>query len=325
MKSFKARLKEKFDYDVSALEPYVDQQSEDIFTDLLYGAGLTSRINVMENVKGQEAIKLLNVNFDLQNATGCTLSDDGTVIFDDVNITTKRIGVQFALCNDDLNGTWAQMLLAIGANRQDEEMPLEDVITAYVVKSARKKNQDLMFLGDTTSLDPNLNFYNGFVKLWDTDATVLHANRTGVLIDNTNAFANFMSVYNKIPTELFDNQVEVEIITGRQELRALIDEIWNDKDYNAKLEVTEEGGELTCILPTTSVRIRTYSQLNGKNQIYAVPYQYMFFGTDLESDLDGFFIKFLEVEEKLRFGMKWRSGIQYVFGKYFVRLAAHAS
>lgn len=321
MKSFKTKLKERFDYDVASIGTYVDQEAEDIFEDLVFGSGLTSRINVMEEVKGSEKIKLLNVDFDLQSADDCGLTDDGTITFNDRTITTERVGVQFSLCNENLNGTWAQMLNAIGANRQDEEMPLEQVISAYVVKKARKKNQDLMFLGDTGSGDANLAFYDGYVKLWDADSSFQLAVRTGgPTITTSNAFENFLSVYNKIPAELFDNEIPVEIISGRQEVRALVEQIWNDKDYSAELEKGDEGGELWVRLPTTEMIIRSYPQLNGLGRIYAVPYQFMFFGTDLESDLDGFFIKYLDESEKLRFGMKWRTGIQYVYPEYFVRL-----
>jgi hypothetical protein len=321
VRTFKTQLKEKFDYDVSGIGTYVDEQSEMIWEDLIFGSGLTSRISVMEEVKGSEKIKLLNVDFDLQSAENCGLTDDGTIVFDDKTIVTERIGIQFSLCNETLNGTWAQMLNAIGANRQDEEMPLEGVITAYVVKKARKKNQDLMFKGDTASADANLAFYDGYIKLFMNSTLINVATRTGATIDDTNAFANFLSVYNAIPSELFDNEIPLEIITGRNEVRSLIEQIFNDKDYNVELAVNDEGGELSCRLPTTEITIRSYPQLNGRNQIFAVPYQFMFFGTDLESDLDGFFVKYLDESEKLRFGMKWRSGVSWVYEDYFVRLS----
>lgn len=321
MQNFKTKLKEKFDWDVTALPAYVNEESDDIWADLIYGSGLTSRVNTMTEVKGSETIKLLNVDFDLQSAASCGLVDDGTITFDGTNLTTVRVGVQFSMCNEDLNGTWAQMLNAIGAQRQDEEMPIESVITAYVIKKARKKNQDLMLLGNTASGDANLAFYDGFVKLFMNSTTINVATRTGATFSSSNAFQNFLAVYNAIPSELFDNEIPVEIITGRNEIRFLIEQVYNDKDFDGNLEVTDEGGELIVRLPTTEMTIRSYPQLNGLNQAFAVPYQFMFWGTDAEADLDGFFIKYLEDSEVLRYGMKWRSGVQWVYEDYFVRLA----
>lgn len=325
MKTLKANLKEQFSYDVTGLGTYVDEQSEMIWSDLIYGSGLTSRINVMEEVKGSKEIKLLNVDFALQDASTCTLSDDGTVTFTDKALATVRIGVQFSLCNENLNDTWAQMLLAIGANRQDREMPLEDVITAYVIKKARKKNQDLMFNGDTASLDADLSHYDGFVKLFMNSASIVTAARTGATIDNTNGFDNAISVYNAIPGEVHDNEIPVELITGRTEARAILEQIWTDKDYNALVDFSDVNGEISFVLPTTNITVRSYPQLDGRNQIFAVPYQFMFFGTDLENDMDGFFARYIESDENLRFGAKWRSGVQWVYEEYFVRLNVGAS
>lgn len=325
MTTLKAKLKDKFSYDVTGLGTYVDEQSEMIFEDLIYGSGLTSRINVMEEVKGSKEIKLLNVDFDLQDASSCTLSDDGTVTFTDKALATKRVGVQFSLCNENLNDTWAQMLLAIGANRQDREMPMEDIITAYVIKKARKKNQDLMFNGDTASLDANLAFYDGFVKLWMNDASIVKAARTGATITAANGFDNAISVYNAIPGVVHDNEIPVELITGRTEARAILQQIWDDKDYNALVDFSDVNGEISFVLPTTNITVRSYPQLDGRDQIFAVPYQFMFFGTDLENDMDGFFARYIESEEQLRFGAKWRSGVQWVFESYFVRLNVGAS
>lgn len=317
MKNLKERIKDKFDYDVSELPAYVDEQSQDILEDLTYGSGLTTRINVMEEVKGSKTIKLLNADLALQSVTGCSMSDDGTITFDGTDLVTKRVGVQQSLCNEDLTDTWAQMLLAIGANRQDREMPMEQVILAYLTKKSRFKNQNLMFNGDTTSGNPDLAHYDGFVKLLDNDADVVAV--SGAALTNANAYSKAIEVYEAIPHVLFDNGVAIEIATGRQEARKIMNQVWADKDFNAKIEVTEEGSEMSFVLPNTNITVRTYPQLNGLGKMYALPYNYMFFGTDLESDIDGAVVKYLEDDEKLRMTNKWRSGVQYVYPEYFVR------
>lgn len=313
------KLKEKFDWDVDTLPAYVDQESDEILADLIHSSNLVSRIQVMEEVKGSEKIKLLSADLALQSADTCGWNADGTVEFKDKTITTERLKVQADFCNEDLNATWAQMLLAIGANRQDREMPLEAVITAYAIKQAQLKNQNLMFNGDTTSLNPDLAHYDGFIKLWDADANLNVANSTETSITATNAFDVAITLYNAIPSVLFDNGVNVEIICSRETARLIIAQVYNDKDYQALLNFTETNGELSFVLPTTGITVRSYPQIpNGK--MYAVPYTYMFFGTDLTNDVDGFEAKYNDHDEKLRFGVKWRSGIQYVYSEYFTRL-----
>jgi hypothetical protein len=213
--------------------------------------------------------------------------------------------------------------LAIGANRQNRDMPLEDVISAYMVKQTRKKIQDLIFKGDTTSLNPDLAHFDGLIKLWNADPNVQVA--TGSFpITSSNAFATFLNVYNKILAELFDNGIDVEILCSRIDARAVIENIYATKDYSATFSVTEENGELSFILPTTNIRVRTYPQL-ATGQVYAVPYRFVYVGTDLESDFDGFEIKYLEESEVLRASNKMKLGVNYIFPQYFVRLSNPAS
>ena len=74
-------LQENFDYDVSALPVYTDEQNEEILTDLVFTSGLTSRVTVQEGNKGTETMKLLNITMALQSATSCAWNADGSVTF----------------------------------------------------------------------------------------------------------------------------------------------------------------------------------------------------------------------------------------------------
>jgi len=200
---------------------------------------------------------------------------------------------------------------------------MEDVLTAYIIKETKKKNQDVMFNGDTTSGDTELAFYDGFVKKWDADASLVSVTATGA-ITIANAFQNAKNVADAIPSVLFDNGAEVEMICGRGFANKILTNIYNDKDYSAILDVSYEGSEMSFILPTTNVRVRTYPQLNttaNADKLFAVPYSYMFFATDLDSDIDGLTVKYLEESEKLRLRNLFRSGVQYVYPEYFVKLA----
>lgn len=317
-------VKQRFDYDVSDLEAYTDEQSMDILTDLIFSAGLTSRISVMENVKGSELIKMLSSEPVLQSAESCGWTPTGGIVLTDKTITTKRVKIQEDYCNEDLNGTWAQLMNSAGANQQDQDAPFNEVMVTYYLKKARLMNQNLMLNGDTTSLNVNLAFYDGFVKLWENDVNVVEYNSPEVAITVANAMNIALGLYNTIPAVLFDNGTELEIMVGRETYRKIIENNYNDNQYHYTL--TEEAGvEPSFILPTTNTRIRVYSQLNGTDKMFAVPLNYMFFGTDLESDVDGFEFKYNDTDEKLRFGVKWRSGVEYVYSEYFTRLVLTAS
>lgn len=312
-------LKDNFDYDVTALPAYTDEESAEILQDLVYSSGLTSRVTVQEGNKGSETIKLLNVTMALQSASSCAWNPDGSVVFNGDPLTTVRVKNQMELCNEDLNGTWAQMLNVIGANRQDETMPLESVIQAYSVKTAMKTNQDLMLLGDTASLNPNLVHYDGYIKLWEADVNLGEYVSAETAITVSNALSIALGLYNTIDPLLFDNGEPIEIIVGRETYRKIIENVYNDNNFHHTLE-EEQGTEPSFILPTTNIRVRSYPQLNGTEKMFAVPYRFMFYGTDLSGDMDGFQTKYNDHDEKLRFGTKWRSGVAYVFSEYFTKL-----
>lgn len=268
--SFAAVLKDQFDFDVTGLDVYIDEQSEDIIEELVLGAPLVGRIQVMEGVKGSAKIKLLGMDTPLQSAEACGKTPEGDIIFTDKTITTSAVKIDMSTCNKTLKNTWAQMLSALGKRAEKENLPLEDVITAFVIKRAKLKNQDLMLKGDTASLNPDLVYYDGFIKSWLADANLYDVPFVGA-ITVANAFARFQALANAIPEVLLDNGIVPEIICSRVDAQFVVNNIFNDKDYASGLDVKYEGSEMSFILPTTNITVRTYPQI-APGQVFAVPY-----------------------------------------------------
>jgi len=323
---FSRKHKKTFNYDVSGLGAYVDDTSKEIMEDLIETGDLKSRIVTIKDVKGSKEIKLKTSSPTLQAASSCGWNATGGIVLTDKAISTVRVKIQEEYCNEDLNDTWAQIENAAGANTQDEKVPnFAKTMIAYYKKRAQELDENLMMNGDTTSLNPNLVFYDGFSKLWDADTSlnVAYLSTPATSITAANGYDALMDVYNAIPTVVKANAktVGAEILVGYETARACIDQVWNDKDYNAVIDFKEEGdGSIYFTLPTTTMTVRSLPSLNGTDKVYGVCYNYMFYGTDLENDRDGFAFKYSDYDEKLRFGVKWRSGIQYVFSEYFTRL-----
>lgn len=317
--------KDTFDWDVDDLGVYVDEQSPEIMKDLINEGNLKSRVNVMKDVKGQKEIKIINSNPSLQAAANCGWTASGGMILTDEKITTVRVKIQEEYCNEDLNETWAQIENIAGANAQDEGAPsFADGMMVYYQMRAQELDENLMMNGDTDSLDTNLTHYDGYSKLWDNDAdlNVAYVTTPTTEINNTNGFDVLIDVFNQTPVivKRHASTVKAEIICGYETARACIDQTYADKDYSAEFDWKEENGEISFILPTTKMTVRSMVQLDGTDKVYQVCYGYMFYGTDLENDRDGFTWKYSDYDEKLRFGVKWRSGIQYIFPEYFTRL-----
>jgi hypothetical protein len=322
---FAVVLREQFDFDVETIEGYVDETAEEVISDLVLGANLVGRVSVEQGVKGSKKLKLMNISAALQSALGCGKTPNGVVEFTDRTIEAIPVKVDLSVCNSDLRSTWAQMLLELGVRAEREQLPLEEVITAYVVKLAQAKNQRLMWRGDVDSIDPDLVFYDGYVKLLTTTAGVVEVipASTGAM-DVTNAFGRFQKLANAIDPVLADNGITVEIACSRADAQLVLNNIYNDKDYAAIVKTTDTGGELSFVLPTTNVTVRSYPDLIS-GEVFAVPYRFMFFGTDLEGDIADFWLFFNDLTEKLYFGSAWASGVQIVIPKYFARLRNYNS
>lgn len=315
--------KQTFDWDVADLGAYVNEQSPDVMQDLINAGNLKSRINVMTNVKGSEKIKLINSQPTLQAASTCGWTAEGGMILTDETITTVRVKIQEEYCNEDLNDVWAQLMNVAGANAQDQEPPnFADAMLVYYQQRAQELDENLMMNGDTTSLIDSLAHYNGFSKRWEADGSLNVAYSLETAIDSTNGYDVLMAVFNASPTivKRHKDTVGYEIICGYETARACIDQVWKDKDYSATFAVTEKDGEVSFVLPATNVTVRSVSTLDGTRKVYGVCYKYMFYATDLDNDKDGFTWKYSDYDEVLRFGVKWRSGIAYVFPQYFTRL-----
>lgn len=319
----RGEVRHQHDWDVSDLGAYVNEQSTEIIEDMINEGNLKAKMNVMTDVKGKELIKLINSNPSLQAANACGWTPEGGMILTDVTISTVRVKIQEEYCNEDLNETWAQIMNATGANAQDETPPsFADGMLLYYQMRAQELDEDLIINGDTTSLDSNLVYYDGFSKLWDNDASLNVAYSTETTIDGTNGFDVMKTLVAAIPTivKRHKDKVKAEVICGYETAQFVLDQIYADKDYASSINVTEANGELSFILPTTNITIRSIVQLDGTEKVYGVCYGYMFYATDLENDKDGFVWKYSDYDETLRFGVKWRCGIQYVFPEYFTRL-----
>jgi hypothetical protein len=323
-----ASAKQKFDWDISDLEDYIDEQSPEIMEDLIATSNLKSRISIMPDVKGSKLIKLISSEPSLQAAAVCGWTPEGGMVLTDVTIATVRVKIQEEYCNEDLNDTWAQLENRAGANDQDKEAPaFADRMIVYYQERANELDEALMMNGDTLSGNPNLAFYDGFLKLWFNDGTVNVVYSLETVIDATNGYDILKEVDNAVPVLVKRNAAKIgyEIICGRETAQFCIDQVWNDKDYASNLAFTDKDGELSFILPSTTTRVRSIPSLDGTTEVFGVPYKYMFWATDVEGDMKGFEFKYDDTEEMLRFSVKWRSGVQFVYGKYFTRLRLTAT
>jgi len=319
MSKLKKTLKEKFDYDVSGLPAWTDNTMPNVITDLIENSNFLSSLTLEEGVKGTKEIALLNSDVTLQAKEGCTPSPDGSVVFTKENLTTVPLYAGIEFCNEDLNTKMTQVLNVLGLKRQNGQLPapLEDILMAYLMKLLQRKAQRLVVLGDTTSLDAELNLTDGIRYRINNNVNVVDYMSTEATVDETNAYSIAYGLYKAIPGELFDNGTEVAIYTGRTEAMFILEQ-WNNANPYSQVEVPA-GLSMEFVLPLTNIRVISLPELNGLEEMYAIPLSLTFVGVDSAEDMS-FDIKYDDYDDKLKAECSFRLGTQIVWGQYFTRL-----
>ena len=318
--SLKRKLKEKFDYDVSALEDWKSNTLPDLIPDLVETSTFLSSLTLEEGIKGTRDIALLNADITLQAKQGCTASPDGSVIFTGVPLTTHLLYAGIEFCNEDLNGKMTEVLNALGVKNQNGQLPaeLEDILTAYLMKKIQRKAQRLLILGDTTSLDPELALFDGLRKIINNNADVEVYDSPEIAITAANAYDIAVGVYDAVPAEVFDNEMSVHLYMGRDTAKKVV-KAWNASNPYNLIDIADGKGTYSFKLPLTEIEIMVLPELTGTDEMYAIPLPLTFLGTDELTDME-LEIKYDNYNDKLKAEASFRLGTAIVWAKYFVRL-----
>lgn len=314
------RIEQKFNWDVSGLGTYVDEQAEQIIPAMIYDGRTASLIQVMEGVKGSEEIKLIDNTIVLQDASSCGRSASGTTTLTDKAMTVKPIKSQQDFCSEDLVNTWGQLGLPNGFRAGQENLPYEDLIIAHQIGKIQEINEDLIWKGSLGNVAPNLNKIDGFKKKFDADSGVTNANTTAIAsITASNVIAILQSVRNAMPTPVLRR--EHRIFVGKETFDLYLTAV-----TNANLFHYNPANDNTSVtLHGTTTTIELVHGLDGTSSIYAGPLDRMFIGTDLQSDWEDFYVGYSQDEDKIHVDIKYRLGVEYVNSNEFVKWILPAS
>lgn len=307
-----------FNWDVTDLDNWKSTNFPDVATDIIGESEFLKRMKLEEGVKGTREISIMNADVALQAFTGCTLSPDGSVVFTGVDLSTTLLGSAIEFCNETLNGKTSEMLNSLGVKGQNDHIPydIESILMMYLSLLLRKRLQRLILLGDTTSLDTNLQFFDGLFKRLKADALVPIVTSTETTITPTNAIDVITTLALGINADLYDSGADTAIVVGNDVLR-MVALAWNKANPYTTVDVPMGDGSFT--LPDTGIEVLGVRELNGTNEAYIIPFAYLYLGTDLMSDID-FDVKYDEYNDKLKVEAKFRIGYQYIFPQYFAKL-----
>jgi hypothetical protein len=308
--SIKKYVKTNFDYNVAGLQPYVDEQREDLIHRSVTEAQTLQYIAIQQGIKGSEELKLLNDSIVYQTGD-CSMSPSGDTIFTDRAIAVETIGYLKRFCQKDLAGFWTQLALRPGAMAEDKTLPFEQILINYLLELHAFELEKLIWQGNKGTGIGNLAFMNGFNQFLTVANGCVDLNTSGATsIDATTAFDIFYEAFTNTPSNIAEG-ADFICFTGRENFNFLLKNLVDLNLYNYNPTQIATLSEL--LLPGTNMRVVKVNGLNGTTKIYTGRASHFFFGTDLSSDFESYDLWYSFDDDVIYLRSKFRAGVQVPF------------
>jgi hypothetical protein len=312
-------------YSVGSLNDYVKENIDLLLTSSVLGAKTQQMIqaagNVLADVKYKETLNLMESDAIFQANSACGWNASGNTSITQRVLEVAPIKVQEALCPKDLEKKYTQQALTRGSHYDTTAFAQE--FTARKAERIASQLERAMWQGDTTSVDVNLNKFDGFLEIIkDAGASVVNANSIalhGVVetdITNANVVSIFDDIYKAIPAEIVDKD-DVKIFCGMDVFRTLTVKIKNDDLFHYQVVAAPNT---SFFLPGTSIEVVGVPGLNGTKKIVACRMSNLWFGTDLLDEGENRWRLFYAMEsDQVRFSSEFKAGVQIAFPTEIVK------
>jgi hypothetical protein len=305
-------------FNTAGLTAYVDENKFPLLMQLQAKSGLADKVRKQPKIKDTARLHYITTDATFQS-DGCSYNASGTTTLTQKSITVGAIALMEDLCVKDLNGFWAQELVAQGASGE-ESVPAE-IEKAWMTKKLNLVANKLAkadFQGDTGSGDANLNKYDGLLKLIDADATVVQGNSGGLLVAPTvsNIIAVLQAMWNAIPEDLEtdapDSGKQLYLWLPRTYYKMYIQALINANLYNytAKDGDTKLFGTDVILVPTVG--------LAGTDRMVLTYADNIVIGMDGDTEEDNMKIWYSEDDRVHKSLIAFKRGVQFEFGSYIV-------
>lgn len=325
MSILRKTIKKQFGYDVSTLAETIDYSSNDLLVRAVTEGDTIGNIVVDTNVRGKKKIKLATDSVAYDEADSCSITEGGTTTFTDKNLETFKIGYEKSWCNEDLINLWPQLQLRNGAQSEMEQLPFDQVLANYILSLHHEALDTLIWQGDSALSSGNNRFFDGFRTMWYNSSSVIQANTNGTAaITASNAYTEFLEIVQAIPEGIRNNQDarnQFVIMCNQQEFDFLVINMVNNNNFHY---YPGDEDRRTLTLPGFGYKVMVMPHVPA-GEVYASRLDHMFFGTDLESDLNDLAIWYEKKEDKIYARHKFYAGVQYAFANQTVKWTPYAS
>jgi len=315
-------------FNVSALANYTKENEKELVFSSVLGSKtaqlIKSQGNVLLGVKSSEQIGIMDTDAIFQDGGTCGFTPSGTTSFTQRAVTVGKFKVNEPLCLKNLESKYLQKALPAGS--MYTEMVFAEQYTTRKAEKIASQLETAIWQGDTTSVNVNLNKFDGLLKLITAaGASVVNANTSTYIsggpiasITVANVVSVFDAIYTAIPATVVAKD-DIVIFCGMDVFRLYTVALKNANLFAYNLDIKADS---EFFLPGTSVRVIAVQGLNGTNDLVAARLSNLFLGVDALNEEDKFELFYAAEAMEMRFIAEWKMGTNFAFPdeitKFFV-------
>ena len=284
---------------VSTITGYVEQHSEELLSKSLLTGDSQKLFNLITDVKGDQALNIMDVDVVFQDGSDCGWSASGNTEFTQRVLHGKPIKVNMNFCDKKLLKTVHQHAVKIAAGT--ESMPFEEKWTSQIVDGVKEGIEKMIYQGQKDQT----NEFEGLISiLSDASAATTNVNA----VTGTSAYAFLKSVAAAISDKIKEPVILCSKVLYREFMQDLV--AANLYHYDPA------NGANEYLLPGTDIKVIGVVGLNG-----AADYEYAFagslknfyYGVDLENDEEKFDLWYSKDNREFRLDIEFIGGTQVAF------------
>ena len=284
---------------VSTITGYVEQHSEELLAKSLLTGDSQKLFNLITDVKGDQALNIMDVVPVFQAGGVCGWSESGKTEFTQRILHGKPIKINMAFCDKNLLKTVHQHAVKLAAGT--ETLPFEEKWTGQIVDAVKEGVEKMMYQGASGAT----NEFEGLISILEgaSASTVNVSAATG-----TAAYTFLKSVARAIPEQVKDPVILVSKTLYREYMQDLV--AANLYHYDPA------NGENEYKLPGTDIRVIAVDGLiNSADYEYAIACNLsnLFYGVDLENDEEKFDLWYSKDNREFRLAIEFLGGVQVAF------------
>lgn len=306
-------------YNVAALTDYTIENENLLVMKSQFGSKTQDLIqkegNVMTGVKSSEQINILDTDATFQTGGTCGFLSSGATTFTQRAVTVGKIKVNESLCPKALEAKYTQKALQIGSRY--ESIPFEQEYTDLKASKIAQQLEVAFWQGDTTSVNANLNKFDGLIKLIDAAGTAANGNPTGITTGTGITTANVKGIvagmWLAMPANI-QGKDDIRIFCGWDTFNKYIAAFTDANLYHFApkgSELAAEAGEVLII--GTNYKLTAVHGLDGTNRLFGIRMSNIYLGTDLENEEERWEIFFAKEADEIRFVAEFKDGINVAF------------